>query len=278
MKTYNFALTIAGSDSGGCAGIQADLKTFSSLGVFGTSVITAITAQNTSEVRSIYPVPENILRDQIRAVLEDFNISAIKTGMLFNQENIKIISQEYRNDIPLVVDPVMIATSGNKLISNKSIGSIKKYLFPIAKIITPNLDEASSLLGKRINTLEDMILASKEFIDKYDVYSVLITGGHLKNNNGGKSIDVFYSKDINEVIKFESPMIKTNNTHGTGCTLSSAIAGYLALGYDLIESVTKAKIYISNAIGNSKGIYIGKGEGGVNHFFNPKKLNIYEKY
>lgn len=276
VKTYKFALTIAGSDSGGCAGIQADIKTFSSLGVFATSAITAITAQNTQRVKSIQPISPEILRDQITSVLEDFDIGAIKTGMLFNDENMKIIFETYRDNIPMIVDPVMIATSGSNLIQEKSIFSIKKYLYPIARVLTPNLDEASYLLGKKLNTIEDIELACKEFVNSHGLYSVLIKGGHLKDSSN-KSIDFFYSKENNKILRFESEMIKTNNTHGTGCTLSSAIAAYLCLGYDLVDSIAHAKNYITKAIENSAGIYIGKGEGGVNHFHDPKKLVICDK-
>ncbi len=276
VKTYKFALTIAGSDSGGCAGIQADIKTFSSLGVFATSAITAITAQNTQRVKSIQPISPEILRDQITSVLEDFDIGAIKTGMLFNDENMKIIFETYRDNIPMVVDPVMIATSGSNLIQEKSIFSIKKYLYPIARVLTPNLDEASYLLGKKLNTIEDIELACKEFVNSHGLYSVLIKGGHLKDSSN-KSIDFFYSKENNKILRFESEMINTNNTHGTGCTLSSAIAAYLCLGYDLVDSIANAKNYITKAIENSAGIYIGKGEGGVNHFHDPKKLVICDK-
>lgn len=276
VKTYKFALTIAGSDSGGCAGIQADIKTFSSLGVFATSAITAITAQNTQRVKSIQPISPEILRDQITSVLEDFDIGAIKTGMLFNDENMKIIFETYRDNIPMVVDPVMIATSGSNLIQEKSIFSIKKYLYPIARVLTPNLDEASYLLGKKLQTIEDIELACKEFVNSHGLYSVLIKGGHLKDSSN-KSIDFFYSKENNKILRFESDMINTNNTHGTGCTLSSAIAAYLCLGYDLVDSIANAKIYITKAIENSAGIYIGKGEGGVNHFHDPKKLVICDK-
>lgn len=276
VKTYKFALTIAGSDSGGCAGIQADIKTFSSLGVFATSAITAITAQNTQRVKSIQPISPEILRDQITSVLEDFDIGAIKTGMLFNDENMKIIYETYRDNIPMVVDPVMIATSGSNLIQEKSIFSIKKYLYPIARVLTPNLDEASYLLGKKLNTIEDIELACKEFVNSHGLYSVLIKGGHLKDSSN-KSIDFFYSKENNKILRFESDMINTNNTHGTGCTLSSAIAAYLCLGYDLVDSIANAKNYITKAIENSAGIYIGKGEGGVNHFHDPKKLVICDK-
>lgn len=276
LKTYKFALTIAGSDSGGCAGIQADIKTFSSLGVFATSAITAITAQNTQRVKSIQPISPEILRDQITSVLEDFDIGAIKTGMLFNDENMKIIFETYRDNIPMVVDPVMIATSGSNLIQEKSIFSIKKYLYPIARVLTPNLDEASYLLGKKLQTIEDIELACKEFVNSHGLYSVLIKGGHLKDSSN-KSIDFFYSKENNKILRFESEMINTNNTHGTGCTLSSAIAAYLCLGYDLVDSIANAKNYITKAIENSAGIYIGKGEGGVNHFHDPKKLVICDK-
>lgn len=277
MRTYNFAMTIAGSDSGGCAGIQADLKTFSSLGVFGTSVITALTAQNTIEVKSIHAASTEIIREQIRAVLEDFKIEAIKTGMLFSPENIKAISEELDQNIPLVIDPVMVATSGNRLIKDQSVEYIKNYLYPIASLITPNLDETSILLGKEVRNLEEMKHAAKEFIEKDGLEAVLVKGGHLKESIGSdRSIDVFYSKEIDKPIIFETEMVDTKNTHGTGCTLSAAIAAYIALGYGVKEAVEKSKDYIYNAIIGSKDVYIANGAGAVDHFHNPKKLNIRE--
>lgn len=276
MKTFNVALTIAGSDSGGCAGIQADLKTFSSLGVFGTSAITSITAQNTVGVNEVLAIDSNMVRAQIKAVLDDFDIRAIKTGMLLTPENVIAIKELHKENIPLIIDPVMVSTSGNSLIFDKTIEAIKQHLFPIATIITPNLDEASILLSRKIVTTLDMTKAAKDFIDLYKVNAVLIKGGHLDSEDNTNCIDVLLTKDSNEPIFLESQRILTKNTHGTGCTLSSAIAAYIALGYDLIESVKMAKNYITDAIYYAKDISLGHGHGAVNHFFNPKKLNIIE--
>lgn len=276
MKTFNVALTIAGSDSGGCAGIQADLKTFSSLGVFGTSAITSITAQNTVGVNEILAIDSNMVRAQIKAVLNDFDVMAIKTGMLLTPENVIAIKELHKENIPLIIDPVMVSTSGNSLILDKTIEAIKQHLFPIATIITPNLDEASILLSRKIITTLDMTKAAKDFVDLYRVNAVLIKGGHLDYENNTNCIDVLLTKDSNKPIFLESQRILTKNTHGTGCTLSSAIAAYIALGFNLIESVKMAKDYITDAIYFAKDISLGHGHGAVNHFFNPKKLNIIE--
>lgn len=270
MVSYPIALTIAGSDSGGCAGIQADLKTFSSLGVFGTSVITAITAQNTMGVFDVMAIPSDIVYKQLKAVLDDFNIGAIKVGMLFTKENVLVLKELY-NKIPLVLDPVMVSTSGNSLILDETIQAIKQELFPISTIITPNLNEASILLGREIISINDMIEGGKEFVNSYGLNSVLIKGGHL---NGDEMVDIFYSKDSKEPIMLKSKKIETKNTHGTGCTLSSAIAAYLSIGNNLEDSVRMAKDYITRAIFEAKDIKLGNGHGAVNHFFDPKKLII----
>lgn len=272
MVTYPIALTIAGSDSGGCAGVQADIKTFSSLGVFATSVITAITAQNTLGVTDVMAIPSDIVKKQLRAVLNDFNVGGIKVGMLFSKENVFGLSytyKEYGKNIPLVVDPVMISTSGNSLILDETIEAIKEFLFPIATIITPNLNEASTLLHKEIQTINEMEVGAMEFVNEYGVNSVLIKGGHLEGEN---MVDIFYSKYISSPIMFKSKKINTINTHGTGCTLSSAIAAFLAIGHSLEESLHLSKEYITQAIDSAKEITLGKGNGAVNHFFNPQKL------
>jgi hydroxymethylpyrimidine/phosphomethylpyrimidine kinase len=271
MVSYPIALTIAGSDSGGCAGIQADLKTFSALGVFGTSVITAITAQNTMNVIDVMAVPYDIVRKQLKAVLDDFNIGAIKVGMLFTKENALVLKELYNNKIPLVLDPVMVSTSGNSLILDETIEAIKQELFPLATIITPNLNEASILLGREIISIDDMIEGGKEFIKSYGLNAVLIKGGHL---NGDEMVDILYSKDSREHIILKSKKIETKNTHGTGCTLSSAIAAYLSIGNNLEDSVRMSKDYITRAIFEAKDITLGNGHGAVNHFFEPKKLII----
>lgn len=269
MASYPLALTIAGSDSGGCAGIQADLKTFSSLGVFGASVITAITAQNTMGVVDVMAVPGSMVEKQLKAVLDDFDFDAIKIGMLFTTENVLAIKKLYKNSIPLVLDPVMISTSKNALILDGTVEAIIKELFPVSTIITPNLNEASVLLKRNIETIDEMIEGAQEFISRYGVNAVLIKGGHL---NGNEMVDVFLQKGDKEATLLQSNKIETKNTHGTGCTLSSAIAAYLAMGKDLETSVIMAKDYITKAILEGKDVKLGNGHGAVNHFFNPQKL------
>ncbi|MGE5342685.1 MAG: bifunctional hydroxymethylpyrimidine kinase/phosphomethylpyrimidine kinase [Candidatus Omnitrophota bacterium] len=239
------ALTIAGSDSGGGAGIQADLKTFSAFGVFGTSVLTAVTAQNLSGVYAIQAIEPDVVRSQLTAVLSGFPIKAIKTGMLFSSENIAIIADtlsapEYAQ-IPVVIDPVFISTSGSKLIRDEAVDLMISKLFPRATLITPNIPEAETLLGIRIQTGEDLEEAADLFYKRFGV-PVLVKGGHLSD----RAIDVLvYSKGIKS---FESKLIAGVNTHGTGCTLSSAIAASLATGKDLWTAVQGAKIYITDSL------------------------------
>ena len=204
--------------------------------------------------------------------MDDFNVGAIKVGMLFSKDNVFSISytyKEYNRNIPLVIDPVMISTSGNSLILDETIEAIKEFLFPIATIITPNLNEASTLLNKKIQTINEMEDGAMELVNEYGVNSVLIKGGHLEGND---MVDIFYSKDISRPIMFKSKKINTINTHGTGCTLSSAIAAFLAIGHSLEESLHLSKEYITQAIDSAKEITLGKGNGAVNHFFNPQKL------
>ena len=272
MKTYPVVLTIAGSDSGGGAGIQADIKTMSALGVFATSVITAVTVQNTMGVSGIYDVPCNIVADQIEAVLSDFPVKAIKIGMINQPDLVEIIANaikkyQIKN---VVLDPVMVATSGSKLMQNATVEKIKKELFPLSTVVTPNLHEASVLLGYEINNEKEMASAAEK-LASFGGKSVLIKGGHL---SGKKVTDILYLSDEKITKAFSSPKIRTKNLHGTGCTLSSAIAVVLALGESIIESVELAKIYITFAIEMGKNISIGNGNGAVNHFAAPKKLRI----
>ncbi|MDR1725769.1 MAG: bifunctional hydroxymethylpyrimidine kinase/phosphomethylpyrimidine kinase [Bacteroidales bacterium] len=268
MKKIIFALTIAGSDSGGGAGIQADLKTFSALGVFGCSAITAVTAQNTLGVRDIQAINPNIVSSQIDAVMEDFDIKAIKTGMLFSTENVFAIKEcflkykQLNRNFKFVLDPVMIATSGSKLILSDTAKAICEHLFPFADIITPNIDEAETFLNAKISNVEDMKSAAQKLKIKYNIKSVLIKGGHLQ----GKDItDVLFSD--NGFSFFKSDKIDTHNTHGTGCTLSSAITAFLAKGQSMETAVGNAKTYITQAIATAKDMKLGHGHGSVNHFF-----------
>ena len=271
MKTYQYpsVLTIAGSDSGGGAGIHADLKTFSALGCYGTSAITAVTVQNTCGVRGIHSIPPSIVQDQIRAVMDDIKPAAIKIGMVHSAELARAIAQtlqEY-SYVPVVLDPVMVATSGDKLIEDSTIEILRKELFPLAKIVTPNLDEAQILSGMLIKNLERMKAAAQKIMES-GCGSVLVKGGHLK---GAMLYDVLLRQDGTQRV-FESPFIESKNTHGTGCTLSSAIAAHLARGMDLEEALQHSKNYIQQAIESGKEVQTGAGHGPLNHFFNPQKL------
>lgn len=271
IKRYPTALTIAGSDSGGCAGIQADLKTFSSLGVFGTSVITAITAQNTTEVRAVEILSSPIIKKQIEAVLDDIVVDVVKTGMLPSVEIIETVASIIdRYNLPtIIVDPVMVATSGTRLVSSSIVSAFRDYLYPRITLITPNLPEAEALSGIEIHSEKDMYTAA-EILLAQGCPAVLIKGGHSQSPN---STDILFAVN-KEPIRFSVPRIDSCNLHGTGCTFSSAIAAHMALGHDLEDAIRLAKNYISSAIDAGQNIIIGKGSGPVNHFFEPQSLKI----
>lgn len=267
---YPVALTIAGSDSGGGAGIQADIKTFSSLGVFGMSAITAITAQNTKGVRGIQSISPEILRGQIEAVQDDFQVDAIKIGMLHNRETIDLVADLLPafGGIPIILDPVMISTSGSKLLEDDAIRSIVERLFPMATLLTPNIPEAEFLSDLKIKNDKDIYVAAEILFGKGSP-SLLIKGGHMEGDN---MVDrLFISGE--EPLVLTSPTVNTNNTHGTGCTLSSAIAAYMALGNSLRDAVRLAKSYMDGALAAGADVHIGEGHGPVNHFFSPSKLH-----
>ena len=258
-ETYRYpvALTIAGSDSGGGAGIQADIKTFSSLGVFGASAITAITAQNTQGVRGIQAISPEILRGQIEAILEDFIVDAVKIGMLHNKDAVKVVSETLPSfqQTSIILDPVMISTSGSKLLEDDAIRTIMDELFPKATLLTPN-NEA------------DILLAARKLQEK-GCNALLIKGGHIP---GVETVDRLFINENNPIC-LVSPTVETFNTHGTGCTLSSAIAAYMALGHSLVEAVRLAKEYMNNALVHGANVCMGKGHGPVNHFFSPSALH-----
>ncbi|MGL4992590.1 MAG: bifunctional hydroxymethylpyrimidine kinase/phosphomethylpyrimidine kinase [Bacteroidales bacterium] len=263
-------MTIAGSDSCGGAGIQADIKTFSALGVYATSVITAITAQNTMGVVSISAVDPQMVEAQAEAVLSDIKINAIKIGMLHSPDIINTVKQLIQKHQPqnIVLDPVMIATSGDPLIKPECTQLIIKELFPITTIITPNTSEATYLTGIIINNIEDMIKAGNKLLE-LGANAVLIKGGHLSGDN---LTDILFQHQ-KEPISHTSSKIYTKNTHGTGCTLSSAITAHLSKGDSLEDAVRKSKRYISQAILHGKDVHIGHGHGSVNHLFEPIALN-----
>ena len=270
---YRVALTIAGSDSGGGAGIQADLKTFSALGVFGASCITALTAQNTLGVSAIEAVSPSFMRAQLEAVFSDLTPIAVKTGMLHNETIIDEVYLAVKKYAPrfLVIDPVMVSTSGSLLITPTASGKLAQLLFPKATLITPNIHEAEALTGMKIGSETEMAKAAQQLIHEAGAQAVLLKGGHL---SGNQSVDILATRGSNRVARFAKPFVDTRNTHGTGCTLSAAITAYLALDYDLSASVKKAKNYLHKALEAGKNIEIGAGHGGVNHFFAPKKVKL----
>lgn len=267
---YPVVLTIAGSDSGGGAGIQADLKTFSALGCFGTSVITALTAQNTLGVNSIHSVPSDFVKQQLEAVLTDIRPDAIKIGMVHTPElafAIAEVLQQYKG-IPVVLDPVMVATSGDKLIEDSTVNKIISELFPLATLVTPNMDEAAILSGIPVTGAEDMYEAGK-LILREGAHALLLKGGHLP---GEEITSLLFLNREEQPGVLVSARVESNNTHGSGCTLSSAIAAFLARGADLYTAVLHANEYVYQAIAQGADVKLGSGSGPLNHFYKPEKL------
>lgn len=266
MKRYYRVLTIAGSDSGGGAGIQADLKTFSALGCYGMSVITALTAQNTVTVTGIHPVPPDFIALQIDAVMTDIGVDAIKIGMLHSPEVIKAVALSLKkyNCPALVLDPVMVTRSGDKLLEDDAVQALKDDLFPMATIITPNLAEAGVLLGREVQDRAQMADACRD-LAALGCKRVLLKGGALQDSS---SVDLFYDQGNDEIHELESPRVQTLNTHGTGCTTSSAIAAGLARGLELTAAVGEAKAYINGALQGGAEMSVGAGHGPVHHFHN----------
>lgn len=261
MKT---CLTIAGSDPSGGAGIEADLKTFGANGVYGMSVITALTAQNTMGVDDIFNVPSDFILKQLKSIFNDIRPDALKTGMLPEPDGIKKIAGflKEKNAKNIVVDPVMVSTSGSELADKICVDVMEEYLLPVADIITPNIPEAERLTGIKIECEEDIFCAGNDLIKKYDC-AVLIKGGHMVTDLE-KSTDILFVGNEKPVF-FAAGRIDNANTHGTGCTFSSAIAAGLAKGFDLKTAVHRAKIYVTGAIRD--GLNLGKGKGPLNHFY-----------
>ena len=245
------ALTIAGSDSGGGAGVQADLKTFAALGVHGTSALTCLTAQNPRSVLAIQAARPEIVRQQIEAVFEEFKPRAVKTGMLFSAEIIRVVADFFHGGkrAPLIVDPVGVATSGARLLQPSAVKILKDQLLPGATLVTPNLDEVELLLGWQADTEEKMRQAAREFHERWGC-AALIKGGHLPRRR--MAIDIFY--DGQTELLLTAPFVRGLSTHGTGCTYSAAVTGFLALGDDLPRAVQRAKEYITQAIHQSNAV------------------------
>ena len=274
MKTYPCVLTIAGSDCSGGAGIQADIKTISALGAYAASAITAVTVQNTLGVTDIHPIPPSIVKGQIEAVMTDIRPEVIKIGMINDIQIVKVIAGAIKKFKPryVVFDPVMVSTSGCKLIEDDAIEAIKQYLIPLATIITPNLSEAEVLSGTHLPDVDSMKQTAVKLL-QLGCQSVLIKGGHLEGN---RMCDILQVKGETEAYMFSALKVDSQNTHGTGCTLSSAIASFLSLGHSLPAAVEKAKAYVYQGIMEGKDVHIGDGHGPLNHFHSPVKMHILE--
>ncbi len=254
------ALTIAGSDSGAGAGIQADLKTFAAHGVYGTCAITAVTAQNTLKVDEILELPTSLIESQIDAVVLDIGVDVVKTGMLFSSAIIEVVAAKVKehNLRRLVVDPVMVAKGGDRLLQKEAVDSMRRVLLPLATVITPNAPEAGVLVGKKIDSLDEARSAARELV-LMGAKAAVVKGGHLP----GPPTDILY--DGTEYRAFTSQRIESTSTHGTGCTFASAIAANLAKGMSLRDAVSEAKKFVTSAIRNA--VPLGHGNGPLNHFF-----------
>ncbi|MGD9280811.1 MAG: bifunctional hydroxymethylpyrimidine kinase/phosphomethylpyrimidine kinase [Desulfobacterales bacterium] len=264
-KHYFKVLAIAGSDSGGGAGIQADLKTFSAIGCYGMSVITALTAQNTRGVTGIHAVPPSFAQQQIDAVLSDIGADAVKIGMLYSAELIAVVAEALKKHGArnIVLDPVMVAQSGDKLLQDDAIEAIKTHLMPLADVVTPNIPEASVLCGRPLKNWRD-IESAAQILAQHGSRSILIKGGHGDEN---KSTDLLFLAREKRFVRLTADRIETDNNHGTGCTLSSAIASYMAKGMNIEEAVQKAKTFMNQAIAAGAAYKLGHGHGPVHHFF-----------
>lgn len=268
---YARVLTIAGSDSGGGAGIQADLKTFAALGCYGMSAITALTAQNTVGVQGIHAVPSAFLKSQLQSVIEDIGVDAVKIGMLHEPGVVDVVAWaiDHYHLQRVVLDPVMVATSGDRLIADATVRVLVEQLFPLATVITPNLDEAALLLDRPIAAVSDLSVAAHALLAQ-GAQAVLLKGGHLP---GDQVVDVLARPDHADVV-LASPRIPSRNTHGTGCTLSSAIAAHLALGEPLEAAVRAARAYILAAIQAGAAVQVGQGHGPLNHGYAPTPTRV----
>ena len=276
LRRYPVVLSIAGSDSSGGAGIQADLKTFSALGVYGATAITAITAQNTKGVNSQLAISPEMVYNQIVAVVEDIAPSAIKIGMLANKEVATVVADALsRYNIPTILDPVMVSSSGHRLLSPDAQEVVKERLLPLSTLVTPNIPEMEALTAMSLTTAEEKLSAAK-YLLSLGAQAVLLKGGH---EEGDTKCDTLYQLDGRNItqLHLSTPTVATKNIHGTGCTLSSAIAAFMARGLALREAVQEAKNYITEAILSGADIAIGNGFGPVNHLFNPLPMQVYEE-
>jgi hydroxymethylpyrimidine/phosphomethylpyrimidine kinase len=268
---YARVLSIAGSDSGGGAGIQADLKTFSALGCYGMTAITALTAQNTTGVQAIHGVPASFLKAQLQSVLDDIGVDAVKIGMLHSPDVVEVVAWaiDHYGLKQVVLDPVMVATSGDRLIAQETVAVLVSELFPRVQLVTPNLDEASLLLQKNLSQIDELQPAGLELL-AMGAKAVLLKGGHLQ---GDVLCDVLHQSGTDARV-FQSTRIHSRNVHGTGCSLSSAIAAYLALGHDMHTAVEQARAFIRQAIASGAAVKTGEGHGPLNHGFAPLVMHV----
>ncbi len=268
---YARVLSIAGSDSGGGAGIQADLKTFSALGCYGMTAITALTAQNTTGVQAIHGVPAVFLKAQLQSVLDDIGVDAVKIGMLHSPDVVEVVAWaiDHYGLKQVVLDPVMVATSGDRLIAQETVAVLVSELFPRVQLVTPNLDEASLLLQKNLSQIDELQPAGLELL-AMGAKAVLLKGGHLQ---GDVLCDVLHQSGTDARV-FQSTRTHSRNVHGTGCSLSSAIAAYLALGHDMHTAVEQARAFIRQAIASGAAVKTGEGHGPLNHGFAPLVMHV----
>lgn len=274
-RRYPVVLSIAGSDSSGGAGIQADIKTLSALGVYGATAITAITAQNTCGVHAQMAVPAQMVYDQIIAVVEDVSPSVVKIGMLANVDVVCVVAEALmRYSIPIILDPVMVSSSGHRLLAIEAQEAVIKHLLPMSMLITPNIPEMAALTSMPLSSDTEKMAAASHLMSR-GARAILLKGGH---EEGATKSDILYRHSAEGIVTttFTSPTIATHNVHGTGCTLSSAIAAFVARGYGLVEAVDAAKRYVYEAIEAGADVAIGGGFGPVNHLFDPQPMQIYE--
>lgn len=265
MKRYKIALSIAGSDPSGGAGLQADLKTFSACGCYGATVVVAVVDENTVGVTGVHPIPVDFVKGQIKSVLDDIGADAVKIGMLHSSDLIRAVKDTLSlyGIENIVLDPVMVATSGDPLLEPDAVDTLKSVLVPYARVITPNIPEACILLGEKISFQKELPECARRLSMDGRV-SVLLKAGHLSDED---LVDVFYNAETGKLTELRSTRLHTRNTHGTGCTLSSAVASFLARGYGLDDAVAAAKDYIARAIEAGAEYEIGHGHGPVHHFF-----------
>ena len=268
---YARVLSIAGSDSGSGAGIQADLKTLSALGCYGMTAITALTAQNTTGVQAIHGVPASFLKAQLQSVLDDIGVDAVKIGMLHSPDVVEVVAWaiDHYGLKQVVLDPVMVATSGDRLIAQETVAVLVSELFPRVQLVTPNLDEASLLLQKNLSQIDELQPAGLELL-AMGAKAVLLKGGHVQ---GDVLCDVLQTPGSDAVV-FEATRIHSRNVHGTGCSLSSAIAAYLALGHDMHSAVEQSRAFIRQAIASGAAVKTGEGHGPLNHGFAPLVMHV----